>query len=316
MNYANLYYKLKPILPRRLQISLRRALAARRRAAHRDDWPIHPAAGRAPADWTGWPQAKKFALVLTHDVETAAGRDKCLALMAVEERLGFRSAFNFVPEDYPQDEALRARLGESGFEVGVHGLKHDGKLFESREKFLEKSERINGYLKSWGAVGFRAPSMQHNLEWIADLEIEYDCSTYDTDPFEPESDNMETIFPFWHEAPSKARGYVELPYTLPQDHCLFVILKEKGVSVWGKKLDWIAENGGMALLNTHPDYMNFGDRSPSLEEYPIDYYADFLKYAKRRYGDLYWHVLPRDLSRFWRDMTLKKTREQGRRYEK
>jgi hypothetical protein len=316
MNYSNLYYKLKPLLPRRLQISLRRALAARRRAAHRDDWPIHPAAGRAPADWMGWPEAKKFALVLTHDVETAVGRDKCLALMALEERLGFRSAFNFVPEDYPQDEALRARLGESGFEVGVHGLRHDGKLFESHKAFVESALRINGYLKDWEAVGFRAPSMQHNLEWLADLDIEYDASTYDTDPFEPDPDNMETIFPFWYTPAVKAGGYVELPYTLPQDHCLFIILREKGPEIWKKKLDWIVQNGGMALLNTHPDYMNFGDRSLSLEEYPIDHYLDFLEYAKQRYGDLYWHVLPRDLSRFWRDMFLRKARERENPHEK
>jgi hypothetical protein len=41
----------------------------------------------------GWPNGKKFALVLTHDVESAEGLDKCYQLAEIEERLGFRSSF-------------------------------------------------------------------------------------------------------------------------------------------------------------------------------------------------------------------------------
>ena len=304
MALMNLYYRVKPLLPRRVQISLRRGIAVRRRRVHRHDWPILPAAARPPAAWGGWPEGKKFALVLTHDVETSAGAEKCDLLAALETKLGFRSSFNFVPEDYRVDDALRARLAASGFEVGLHGLKHDGKLFESRKAFTENARRINGYLKDWGAVGFRAPSMQHNLAWLAELDVEYDASTYDTDPFEPESDNMETVFPFRYASSAHPAGYVELPYTLPQDHCLFVILKEKSPAVWKEKLDWIAQSGGMALLNTHPDYMGFGDARPAAEEYPVGYYIEFLGYAKQRYGNAYWHVLPRDIARFWRAASL------------
>jgi len=45
-------------------------------------------------------------------------------------------------------------------------------------------------------VGFRAPAMHDNLEWISELNLEYDLSTFDTDPFEPQSDGVGTIFPF------------------------------------------------------------------------------------------------------------------------
>ena len=48
------------------------------------------------------------------------------------------------------------------------------------------------------------------------------------------------------------KGYIELPYTLPQDFTLFVLLQEKTPKTWMKKLDWIAEKGGMALVNVHP----------------------------------------------------------------
>ena len=38
---------------------------------------------------------------------------------------------------------------------------------------------------------------------------------------------------------------------------LFILMKEKNIDIWKQKLDWISEHSGMALLNTHPDYMNF-----------------------------------------------------------
>jgi hypothetical protein len=299
MKLHNVYYKIKPLIPRRLQISLRRRIAARKRKAFQSTWPINPAAAAAPAGWNGWPEGKRFALILTHDVDTAVGRDKCLPLMELEQRLGFRSCFNFVPEDYLTPDDLRAGLVGAGFEVGVHGLKHDGKLFASRRIFDESAGRINAYLKKWGAVGFRAPAMHHNLEWIAELNLEYDSSTFDTDPFEPQSDDCATIFPYVYTHPSTARRYIELPYTLAQDHGLFIILREKTIGIWKEKLDWIVENGGMALLNTHPDYMNFGAGPHAREEYPISYFSDFLDYVKTRYAGQYWHVLPRTVAEFW-----------------
>ena len=38
--------------------------------------------------------------------------------------------------------------------------------------------------------------MHHNLDWISELEIDYDMSTFDTDPFEPMPQGAGTIFPF------------------------------------------------------------------------------------------------------------------------
>jgi len=72
---------------------------------------------------------------------------------------------------------------------------------------------------------------------------------------------------------------------------------EKGSGIWEKKLGWIAKKGGMALLNTHPDYMNFMGNS-GFEQYSYKLYEDFLIYLKTAYGNQYWHVLPRELARF------------------
>ncbi|HUH66148.1 MAG TPA: DUF354 domain-containing protein, partial [Syntrophales bacterium] len=304
-NYLKkMYYFAKPLIPRRLQIEVRRATIHRKLAGCAHTWPIDEQASHPPQGWTGWPDGKRFALVLTHDVETAKGMRRCKDLAGSDERLGFRSSFNFLAEDYDVSSNLRRHLTEKGFEVGVHGLDHKGTLYRSRKQFLQHAERINAYLKEWQAVGFRSPSMHHNLDWIHDLDIEYDASTFDTDPFEPQPDGMGTIFPFWVSRNGSASGYVELPYTLPQDFTLFVILQEKNNDIWKKKLDWIAEQGGMALLICHPDYMNFNEGLLGLEEYPAHYYGQLLTYIKERYEGQYWNPLPKEMARFWAERTI------------
>lgn len=225
--------------------------------------------------------------------------------MEIEKRYGFRSSFNFVPHGYTVPPEMRKQFTDAGFEVGVHGLNHDGNMFHDRVDFERQSVQINKFLKEWGAVGFRAPSMYHNLEWILDLDIEYDLSTFDTDPFEPQSDGMGTIFPFPVNGKDSRPGYIELPYTLPQDFNLFIVFRQKNIDIWKKKLDWIADHGGMALLNVHPDYLNFGESYKSIEKYPIDYYMELLDYVKNKYNGHYWHALPRDVCRFYRDFIRK-----------
>ena len=221
--------------------------------------------------------------------------------MDLEERMGFRSTFNIVPEDYKVSHELRREIRSRGFDIGVHGLTHDGRLFSSRRIFEKRLPEINRYLKEWGASGFHSPAMHHNLGWTAEFDIEYDCSTFDTDPFEPQPDGVRTIFPFWVENRNVGRGYVELPYTLPQDHLLFVILQEKDITIWRDKLAWIAEKGGMVLLNSHPDYMNFHQGPCGREQYPASYYAGFLEHIKKEYEGLYWQALPKDVAKFWRE---------------
>jgi hypothetical protein len=295
---TNIYYYIKPVIPRRIQIEMRRRMVIKKRLSCKHIWPIDEKASNPPEWFLGWPEQKQFALVLTHDIDTEKGQEKCQQLMKMEEDLGFLSSFNFVPERYSVSKELRDYLASKGFEVGVHGLNHDGKLYKSKNIFKERAIRINQYLKEWDAVGFRSPAMHHNMNWIKYLDIGYDASTFDTDPFEPQSDGMRTIFPFWVGEDSNKGGYVELPYTLPQDFTLFILLREKNSTIWKKKLDWIVEKGGMVLMNTHPDYMNFDGKKLCIEEYPVQYYKEFLKYIKSKYEGQYWHVLPKDMAGF------------------
>jgi peptidoglycan/xylan/chitin deacetylase (PgdA/CDA1 family) len=294
--FLKTYYALKPWIPRNVQLMARRAWIWRRMGQYGAVWPIDAGAGISPVDWPGWPEGKRFALVLTHDVERPGGLSRVPELAEMERRLGFRSSYYFVPEKYELPPRLRKDLDADGFEVGVHGLNHDGKYFNSREIFADRALRINRYLKEWNAVGFRMPAMHHKLDWFHDLRIEYDASTFDTDPFEPQSDGIRTIFPFRVKGESGQRGYVELPYTLPQDFLLYVLLREKTIDIWKKKLDWIVERGGMALLLVHPDYMCFERRRLGSEEYPADYYREMLLHVKTRYEDLFWNALPREVA--------------------
>jgi peptidoglycan/xylan/chitin deacetylase (PgdA/CDA1 family) len=318
-NFLKFYYWARPVIPRRLQVAVRRWFAMRTKNRMQDSWPILKGSELAPDGWKGWMGGKQFAVVLTHDVDTQKGYDTHYQILKMEKELGFVSSFNFVPERYRYRMEDLERVKEEGFEVGVHGLKHDGKLFHSEEVFAKRALKINAYLRKWGSVGFRAPSMHHNLEMIKNLEIEYDASTFDIDPFEPQADGMHTIFPFpVFNHLEENRCFWELPYTLPQDFTIFILLKEKTIDIWQKKLDWIVENGGMALLNTHPDYMNFWGSHLGLGEFPARYYRDFLEYINTRYAGAFWNPLPRDLARFLnqqylpdRDEKLTKTEQPG-----
>ncbi len=223
-----------------------------------------------------------------------------MRLMNLEREMGFRSSFNFVAEQYTNHVGLFDALRAGGGEIGLHGLRHHENLYRSYDTFAVQVPRINKYLKEWNAAGFRAPCMYHNLEWTHELDIEYDASTFDTDPFEPQPEGVRTIFPFWVPGNNKRGGYIELPYTLPQDFTLFILFQERNIDVWKRKLDWIAENQGMALLITHPDYMAFGEGKCGLEEYPVDYYLELLDYIKSTYDGRYWNALPKEMAGFWK----------------
>ena len=297
MQLRDAYYAVKPAIPQQLRLALRRVHAGRIRQRSGGSWPIAPASHQPPDGWPGWPEGRTFAFVLTHDVEGRKGLNRCREVARLEMSLGLRSSFNFVPEgEYETPEALRMYLHELGFEIGVHDLHHDGRLYRSRETFLEHAQSINRYLATWKAVGFRSAFMLHNLTWLQDLDILYDASTFDTDPFEPQPDGMNTIYPFWVSR-EDGSGYVELPYTLTQDSTLFNVLEEETNGIWKEKLDWVARHGGLALVNVHPDYMNFSGQRSSLE-YSAELYRDFLAYAATRYAGDAWFALPHEVATY------------------
>ncbi len=297
----SVYYEVKPLLPRAVIDLLKQASARFARGGFPLGWPVEDRYVRFQweimrrllevtgqpdlAFWHFWPEGRRFAFVLTHDIESAEGQARVRAVADLEESLGFRSVFNFVPESYPLDGNLMQELRERGFEIGVHGLRHDGKLFRSQAVFERRAARINGYLREFGAVGFRAELTHRHPHWMQALEVEYDLSFFDTDPFEPIPGGVMSIWPF------TVGRFVELPYTLVQDCTLTHVLGETTPRVWQDKVDFIARHHGMALLIAHPDYAR--------DETTWRVYVDFLRSMKAQ-SDVCWHALPRDVARWWR----------------
>jgi GT2 family glycosyltransferase len=294
------YYSLKPLLPRRLQITMRRLYAKRQARATFPRWPIEPLlverqeqelrlrlrnseAERLPTI-ANWPDGKRFAAILTHDVEGPLGVANVRKVIEIERRHGFVSSWNFVAEWYPIEDGLFDHIRAEGGEIGLHAIKHDCKLFESRANFEAELPAIHRYLAEWGAVGFRSPATHRNADWMPELGALYDSSFPDTDPFEPQAGGCCSILPYFLD------DLVELPITLVQDHTLWEILQETSIGRWTEKSDWIAAKGGLINLITHPDYLDTPAR--------LRMYEEFLEYlAARRDG---WYPLPRDVATWWR----------------
>jgi hypothetical protein len=292
-----LYYQLRPFLPRRATALVRRAGQRTSAQSFPLGWPIEDRFVRfmyavrersgASATRPFWPDNAPFAFVLTHDVERADGQAFVETVARLDEQFGFRSSFNFVPDDYTVDQGVTGDLQVRGFEVGIHGLKHDGKLFSSRSGFERAAKRIALHAHALGAVGFRSPATHRNPEWMQDLDVEYDSSFFDTDPYEVMPGGTMSIWPFF------CGRFVELPYTLAQDHTLVTVLGEQTPRLWLEKLEFIAQWGGMALVNVHPDYLRVG----------VNWrvYEQFLQHMQSlRERCAYWHALPREVARWWR----------------
>ena len=126
--------------------------------------------------------------------------------------------------------------------------------------------------------------VHRNLEWLQDLDIQYDASCFDADPFQAMPGGVGSVWPFI------AGRFVELPYTLPQDHTLFITLNERDGRIWHDKLDCLAKMSPMALVITHPDYLDSQRR--------IDAYRQLLLKAHDIAG--VWQALPKDVADWWR----------------
>lgn len=220
------------------------------------------------------------AIILTHDIETQKGMDFVPEIIALEKKFGFKSSWNIVPYKYKIRDDIIKLIHDSGNELGIHGYNHDGKLYMSKDIFNKRVPYINAAIKKYGAVGFRSPMAHRNLEWLQQLDMLYDASCFDYDPYQPFPGGTGCIWPF------KAGKFIELPYTLPQDHVLFYVLKQKDISIWKNKTNWLVKNNGMILSLTHPDYL--------LEKDHLKLYEEYLAFLKEIYGA--WHCLPREIA--------------------
>jgi len=303
------YYLVRPVLPRKLQLRMRRAYTHVQARSSFPSWPVEDSLHEfyawlfgVLAELTGgpvpfldpWPDGRSWALVLTHDVETDAGVRDLDLLRGPERELGYRSSWNFVPLRYQvQDQVLDA-LREEGCEIGVHGLLHDGRDLASQRMLDKRLPMMRKYADRWQAVGFRSPATQRSWTMMPQLGFEYDSSYTDTDPYEPQPGGCCTYLPYFNQS------LVELPITMPQDHTVFTILQHRDAELWLRKAQLLRERNGMVLVLTHPDYAR--DRV-------ADAYRSLLEAC---HGDsTVWHALPAEVANWWRARASSHLRRDG-----
>lgn len=236
-----------------------------------------------------WPSGFSSCVAVTHDVETLQGRQFCPALMDLDESFGIRSSFQLIPENrYSLSTQFLDSIRSRGFEVNVHDLNHDGKLFASQRQFLERARHINQYVRDFGAQGFRSGALYRNLDWYGALEISYDMSVPNCAHLDPQRGGCCTVMPYF------VGDILELPLTTTQDYSLFHILGDYSIDLWRRQLALINSQHGMATFNIHPDYVI----SPRARRV----YAQLLEYvAQLRTEGNVWLALPGEINRWWRN---------------
>ena len=199
-----------------------------------------------------WPEGKKFAFCVTHDLESRHGLKDIERLVNIDRSFGFKACWNVSTMLIESHGKCIERLRASGCEIGCHGYNHDNKFaFLKKEKMRVRLERCAKYIEQYEMKGFRSPSLLRSPELMEELSgyFKFDSSYPDTDAFSEtgERNGCSRIRPFF------INRILELPITMPMDSSMLFMGydHEKMLQVWLKKLDWLRERQGMALINVH-----------------------------------------------------------------
>jgi len=313
------YYGIRELLPVSIRKHLQKAYLADWKELRFPHWPVDftvdtihqnilrlcmEAAGvrRIPFVWF-WPGGAPSCLIMTHDVETAIGRDFTSVLMDIDQSYGIKASFQVIPEkryEVTQDyvRCMKAR----GFEFNIHDLNHDGHLYQERELFLQRAKHINEYARKFEARGFRAGVMYRNLEWYDAYDFSYDMSVPNVAHLDPQRGGCCTVFPYF------IGKVLELPLTTCQDYSLFQILNDYSTDLWKKQLELIRNRNGLMSFISHPDYL--------VDHRPRAVYEALLAYLQQMIDrEGIWMALPREVDEWWRARSKMKVVLRGEGWE-
>jgi hypothetical protein len=242
---------------------------------------------RIPFVWF-WPNGVRGCVLMTHDVETEAGRDFCQNLMDIDDAFGVKAVFQIVPEGrYVVPEQWLATIRQRGFELGVQDLNHDGRLFDDWQEFLRRAEKINRYGREWDANGFRAAVLYRRPEWLSSLDFAFDMSIPDVAHLDPQRGGCCTVMPYF------IRNILELPVTTTQDYMLLNLLGKDSIELWKTQFERIIEKNGLASFIVHPDYV--------VEPKSRAIYESLLSYLRESgLRKQVWFALPSAINQWWR----------------
>ena len=310
---ARMYYAVRPLLPVAVRRHLQRLYLSDWNKIAFPNWPVDHTVDslvrgsmqlllrtqrlqQMPFIWF-WPEGAASAVCMTHDVETAAGRDYCDAVMDLNQRFGMAASFQVVPEDrYEVSDKYLDSIRQRGFEVNVQDLNHDGRLYNHRDEFARRAVKINEYGRRWGASGFRSAILYHRQEWYSDLDFSYDMSVPTSAHLEPQRGGCCTVMPYF------VGKMLELPVTTTQDYSLFNYLRSFSLDLWNREIDLILQQNGLMSFIVHPDYIK-KERENRL------YQQLLARLVQLREEKNLWLATPGQIDRWWRQrskMTLVK----------
>lgn len=264
-SYIGLYYKIRPYIPDYLRHRLQKFSMRNWDKIAFPHFPVdttvedifesifikllkHNSNKPIPFIWF-WPEGKKGCLLMTHDVEEEAGLNFCREMMDIDSSFNIKSSFQIVPEKRYKVTAEDIKsFYDNGFEVLLHGLNHDGRLFSTKDIFLERIKKIHNYAEQWGINGFRSPIMYRNLNWYEYFNFKYDMSVPNNANIEPQKGGCCTVMPY------KIAGLLEIPLTTMQDHPLYYYLNDYTTKLWQKQAGIILKKYGLLSFSIHPDY--------------------------------------------------------------
>ncbi len=301
---AELYYFIRPILPVGIRKYLQKVYLNGWETIPFPRWPVDNSvdklleqllllsikssqAEEVPVIWF-WPEGASSCAIMTHDVETIAGRDFCTGLMDIDDSFGVKASFQVIPEErYIVERRLLSLIRDRGFEVVVHDLNHDGHLYRTREGFVERAAKINAYGKEYGADGFRAGILYRKQLWYDALEFAYDMSVPNVAHLDPQRGGCCTVMPYF------IGNILEVPVTTTQDYTLFNILNEYSIDLWKRQMELIAKHHGLMSFIIHPDYI-VASRERAV-------YEELLAYLMRvKEESNVWMTTPGEVNRWWR----------------
>ncbi len=305
----NAYYFLRPVLPVQLRKHIQKVRLAGWERITFPRWPVdftvdtlaqavsaamleHRGIRRMPFVWF-WPDGAEGCVMMTHDVESRAGRAFCGELMDLDDSFEIASAFQLVPEA-ESSEGLWGAIRSKGFEVNLHDLNHDGMLFQNKREFMRCAAKINRYVREFQCQGFRSGGMYREQTWYDAFDFDYDMSVPSAAHLEPQRGGCCTTMPYF------IGDILELPLTTTQDYSLFHILGSYSTTLWKEEVESILARNGLVSFITHPDYL--------IEKRARATYVELLRHLSAlRVERNIWFAPPADVNRWWRDrhqMTL------------
>ena len=280
-----LYYEVKPWIPSRIRLALRRKLARRILNRSADVWPILESAAQKPADWPGWPDAKQFAFSSSPTTSKAPSASP----MSNPSPRNWKCPSGSDPPSISSPKALGPVSSASLLALSAWLRSRRPRppsrrqLFRSRDAFHRHAQKYQSLPRGLGTPSGSAPGSCSASSIGSTISISNTTAPPSTPtPSNPNPTAGRVIFPFWvpqqrpqdyettrprdHQttrpedhspvvppsdpvapgsrspvvpwsrgpSPSPLRGYLELPYTLPQDSTLFLLLRESSPAIWIK----------------------------------------------------------------------------------